>query len=82
MSLLQRGHSCDGCDLTSTLCKYDLRKGNLFVMRWARVRGVRRGCFSSERLMSGARVHNLLLLLLVARCLEKEMFVNGVVCLL
>ena len=23
--LLQRGHSCDGCDLASTLCKYDLR---------------------------------------------------------
>ena len=21
-----------GCDLTSTLCKYDLRKGDLFVL--------------------------------------------------
>ena len=28
--MLQRGHSDDGCDLASTLCKYDLRKG-LFV---------------------------------------------------
>ena len=28
--VLQRGHSGDGCDLASTLCKYDLRKGNLF----------------------------------------------------
>ena len=26
--LLQRGHSGDGCDLASTLCKYDLRKGD------------------------------------------------------
>ena len=24
--VLQRGHSNDGCDLASTLCKYDLRK--------------------------------------------------------
>ena len=24
--VLQRGHSGDGYDLTSTLCKYDLRK--------------------------------------------------------
>ena len=33
--MLQRGHSGDGCDLTSTLCKYDLRKGDLFVLSWA-----------------------------------------------
>ena len=26
------GHSGDGCDLASTLCKYDLRKGDLFVL--------------------------------------------------
>ena len=25
----------------STLCKYDLRKGDLFVLSWARVRRVR-----------------------------------------
>ena len=31
------GHSGDGCDLASTLCKYDFRKGDLFVMSWARV---------------------------------------------
>ena len=36
--VLQRGHSGDGCDLASTLCKYDLRKGDLFVLSWARVR--------------------------------------------
>ena len=28
-----KGHSGDGCVLASTLCKYDLRKGDLFVMQ-------------------------------------------------
>ena len=32
-----RGHSGDGCDLASTLCKYDLRKGDLFVLSWTRL---------------------------------------------
>ena len=41
--LLKMGHSGDGCDLVSNLCKYDLRKGDLFVLRWARVRRVRQG---------------------------------------
>ena len=36
------GHSGDGYVLASTLCKYDLRKGDLFVLSWARVRRVRR----------------------------------------
>ena len=35
--MLQRRHSGDGCVLASTLCKYDLRKGDLFVLSWARV---------------------------------------------
>ena len=48
--MLQRGHSGDGCVLASTLCKYDLRKGEL--------------------LMCGGGVRSILLLLLVARCLE------------
>ena len=30
LCVLQRGHSGDGCDLASTLCKYNLRKGDLF----------------------------------------------------
>ena len=30
--MLQKGHSGDGCVLASTLCKYDLRKGDLFVL--------------------------------------------------
>ena len=38
MSMLQRGHSGEGWVLASTLCKYDLRKGDLFVLSWARVR--------------------------------------------
>ena len=40
--VLQRGHSGNVCDLASTLCKYDLEKGYLFVLSWARVRRVRR----------------------------------------
>ena len=68
--VLQRGHGDDGCDLASTLCKYDLRKGDLFVLRWAMVRRVRRGSLSSELLMCGGGVRSILLLTLVARCLE------------
>ena len=49
--MLQRGHSGNGCDLASTLCMYGLRKGNLFVLSWARGRRVRRGSISSELLM-------------------------------
>ena len=45
------GHSGDGCDLASILCKYDLRKVDLFVLSWARVQRVRRGSISSELLM-------------------------------
>ena len=65
--VLQRGHSGD---LESTLCKYDLRKGGLFVLSWARVRRVRMVSISSELLMCGGGVHSILLLPLVARCLE------------
>ena len=35
--MLQRGHSGDGCDLASILCKYDLGKGDLFDLSLARV---------------------------------------------
>ena len=68
--MLQRGHSGDGCDLASTLLKYDLRKGDLFVLSWARVRRVRRGSISSELLMCGGAVRSIMLLPPVARCLE------------
>ena len=77
--MLQRGHSGDGCILASTLCKYDLRKGDLFVMSWARVRRVRRGSLSSELLMCGGGVGSILLLPLVDRCLET---IDVCICLL
>ena len=54
----------------STLCKYDLRKGDLFVLSWARVRRVKWGSLSSELLMCGGGVRSILLLPFVARCLE------------
>ena len=34
---ITKGHSGGGCNLASTLCKYDLRKGDLFVLSWARM---------------------------------------------
>ena len=68
--MLKRVHSGDGCVLASALCKYDLRKGDLFVLSWEMVRRVRRGSFSSELLVCGGCVHSILLLPLVARCLE------------
>ena len=68
--MLQRWHSSDGCDLASTMCKYDLRKGYLFVLTWARVQRVRRGSISTELLMCGGGVRSIYLLPLVARCIE------------
>ena len=68
--VLQNGHSGDGCDLVWTFCKYDLRKGYLFVLGWTRVRRVRRVSVSLELLMCGGGVRSILLLPLVARCLE------------
>ena len=56
--------------LASTLCKYDLRKGDLFVLSWASVRRVRRGSLSSELLMCGGGVRGIFVLPLVTRCLE------------
>ena len=64
--MLQRGHNGDGCDLASTLCKYDLRKGDLFVLNWARVVG--KCLFRAANVCGGVR--SILLLPLVARCLE------------
>ena len=68
--MLQRGHSGDGCVLASTLCKYDLRTGDLLVRSWGRVRRVKRGSISSELLMCGGGVRISLLLPLIARFLE------------
>ena len=41
--MLQRGHSGDGCDMALTLCRYDLKKGDLVVLSWAIMRRVSRG---------------------------------------
>ena len=59
--MLQRGYNGDGCDLGWTVCKYDLRKGDLFVLSWARVQRVRRGSIFSELLMCGGGVRIILL---------------------
>ena len=69
--MLQRGNSGDGCDLALTLCKYDMRKVDLFVLSWARVRRMRRGIISLELLMCDGGVRSILLISLVDRCLEK-----------
>ena len=68
--MLQKGHGGDECVLASTLYKYSLRKGDLFVYDWARVPRMRRGSISSELLMWGGGVRSILLLSLVTRCLE------------
>ena len=51
-------------------CKYDLRKGDLFVQSWARLQRVRQGRISSVLLMRDGGLLIILLLSLVARCLE------------
>ena len=73
--MLQRVHSGDGCELVSTLCMYDLRKCDLFVLSWVRVMRV---SISLELLMCGGGAHIIiiinyiiLLLCLVARYLER-----------
>ena len=61
---LVRSSCCgDGCDLVSTLCNYDLRKGDLFVLSCARVRRVRSGSVSSELVMCGGGMRSILLFL-------------------
>ena len=52
----QWGQSGDGCVEAAILCRYDRRKGDLFVLRWARVRRVCRGKFSSVLLSRGGCV--------------------------
>ena len=61
------GNSVYRCDMAANSCKYDLRNGDLFVLSWARVRRV---SISSEILKCGGGMRSILLLPLVARCLE------------
>ena len=63
-------NSGDVCVLASSLCKYDLMRGDLFVLSWARVRRVMLGSISSELIMCDGGARSILLLPLVARCLE------------
>ena len=58
--MLQRGHSGDGCVLASTLCKYDVMKGDLFVLSWARVRPMARESISLELQMCSGDVRGIL----------------------
>ena len=60
----------DGCDLGSNLGRYDMIKDNLFVLGWARVQRMLQGNISSEQLLCGREMCSILLLTLVARCLE------------
>ena len=69
MWVLLTGNGGDRCDLVTNLCN-DLRKGDLFVLSWARVRQVKQGRISSELILCGGAVRSILLLPLVARCLE------------
>ena len=52
------------------MCRYDLGTGDLFVLSRAKVQRVRWGDISSELLMCGGGVRSILLLALVATCLE------------
>ena len=47
-SVLQRGHSDDGCLTSSILIKYERSRGHLFVPSLARVRRVALGSVVSE----------------------------------
>ena len=57
--VLQQGQSGDGYDLSSTLCKYDFRKGDLLVLSWARVRRVKWVSIPSELIMCGGGVRSI-----------------------
>ena len=70
MLVLQRGQSDDGCDLPSTFCKYNLKKGDLFVLSWAKMRRVSWGSNSSKLIMCGGGGGSILILHRVARCVE------------
>ena len=48
-----------------------MRKGDLFVLIWVRVRRVRRRSTSSEPIMGGGGMRSILLLPFVTRLLEK-----------
>ena len=57
--MIQRGYSGDGCDLSSTLCTYDLRKGVYLFGNGATSEAEN---ISSELKMCSGGVHSILLL--------------------
>jgi hypothetical protein len=66
--VLQRGQSGDGLFVASTLCRYERRSGDLFVLSWARVRRCALGSAASVVFMVGAIVCNSLFIFLLLRC--------------
>ena len=42
-TILQRGHSGDGCLSSSIFFKYEYRVGHLFLLSWAKLRRVAMG---------------------------------------
>ena len=53
------GHIGDGCDFAATLCKCDLRKGDLFVLSWTWVQRLNRGSIFSDLLLCGGGVRSI-----------------------
>ena len=56
-----------GDTMASTFHKYDLRKGDKFVLDWERVRPMSQGIISSELLICGGGIRSILLFTFVAR---------------
>ena len=55
-------------------CKYDLRKADLFVLSWARVQRVMRGCISSELMMCGGGARSIFVSMCEVLCFCYEQF--------
>ena len=66
MNIVMNGKLCKiTVGILSTLCKYDLREGYLFVLSWEKVQRVSQGSIFSELLMYVPKCMSL-----VARCIE------------
>ena len=56
------------CVFASTLCKYDFRKGNIFVLSWVRVRRLCLGSVSSVVFKCGGGLCSIVLFCCFGRC--------------
>ena len=65
--MLQRG---DGCVLASTLCKYDFEEGRIVCSELGKGATSEAGSLSSGLIVCGGGGRNIMLLPLVARCIE------------